>query len=1416
MRKRLLLILIAAFFSGYTYAADYYVSPNGNDSYGDGSSGNPWRSLELACRRVAANSGHRIILAAGTYTENAQCVIPGGVTVLGAGVDQTVITGSYALLGRGNPFNVINQNVIRIGGDNVKIGGFTIDGKSKSVGGGIYIRSVSNVEVFNVKVNQVHASAVWVVNSSNIYVHDVDVYDCSWSSSGWASGAVHYGSCENVTFERVNVKEVQQRNGSEGGGNAFKALGGGSISRVRFIECDAEVYWYGTWQDGRAKNISLEFESVNVYGCEVVNSTFNASVSLVGFGDTPQRDAGGYEYSVRFAGNVITNTAGSNTLELALPYSVVENNYFDNKAGGYGIKNWNSNTAGRNWIVRNNVFWMQSSGWPTSVIGSRGGVSNLEFYNNTVHFTGPFTAVIAGYGPGQTSNLVLDRNIFIRTGNGYAQTEPARDMFIYARQSEGYHPVNGVTVRNNIFYNFPENYEGPVSGVNSSGNRREDPQLNMSGARPFPYYDPRDQSLANSLQAGAKFSYVPPQSQDPVPEPQPEPQPEPEQPEPVDPLAAPVRINAGGKEFSGSDGTTFIADQFSTGTSKAWETPLGISDTDWDALYQSERYGQQFAYEIPMQEGTYDVVLHMAEIYWEAANKRVFSVNVEGGNAELADHDIYASAGFQTAQQYWIEAVDVTDGVLNIAFQATVDMAKISAIEVLDHQPNTPPVFNLDKDAINTVANFEDTILVTVTPEPVPDNEKNQKVTYAISPENPGLVNAVINPNTGLVKLFAKADQSGSQVFTITGNDGQSSDNTYTQSFSLTVSPLIQPDPVDPGSPDPAPDQPTFAVRINAGGKGYQTQAGLTFEADNEAYVGGASRVWARTEGTIDGTNDDDLYMTERWGNNFSYNVEVPNGRYHVKLHFAEIYWSGDGYRLFDVNVEGGEVELSNLDIHDEAGRFAALVKTIEFVEVVDGEMNIDFVATADNAKLSALEIIQAPTSVDPDDDRSSIRLNAGAAEAADFNGHTFYPDGDYVSKNTGTYLNRNITDIAGTTNDDLYKSERVSDAGNKPFTYEIPVQDGEYIVYLHFAEVWWQATGGSNNGGKGSRIFDVKMEGKEVLADFDIMAEVNSMTALAKRFQINVSGGALNIELAGVKDRAKISAIEVLTPGDEMTSIVYEDPRSSLRINAGADEDMMFGGYLFAADNFFTDNSKSWRNEQMNDVLGTSFDELYLTERYADANLGSFSYNIPVENGEYVVYLHFAEIWHGATGGGEGGAGKRVFSVNMEGTAVLSDFDLATEAGAMTAVAKEFSVTVEDGELNINLTAGADRPKISAIEVLIPSEANTSVSLMSSTSRSFFDVDFDPAAEEAASMFITLAPNPTTDNTRLMVEDTWEGVFEVRVFDAWGRLYKTFAFDKQKPVGKYVLEVNDLTPGLYVVSVVYEGRQQAAKLWLR
>ena len=140
-----------------------------------------------------------------------------------------------------------------------------------------------------------------------------------------------------------------------------------------------------------------------------------------------------------------------------------------------------------------------------------------------------------------------------------------------------------------------------------------------------------------------------------------------------------LAINAGGPAVTTADGTAYVADAYSTG-GRTYASGVAVAGTTDDALYQTERYGGSFGYDIPVADGAYAVTLRFAEIYFDAADERVFDVRLEGQTV-VDDLDLVATAGGASAYDVTY-AVDVTDGVLDVDLVASVENAKISAILV--------------------------------------------------------------------------------------------------------------------------------------------------------------------------------------------------------------------------------------------------------------------------------------------------------------------------------------------------------------------------------------------------------------------------------------------------------------------------------------------------------------------------------------------------------------------------------------------------------------------------------------------------------------------------------------------------------------------------------------------------------------
>ncbi|MFT4927005.1 MAG: beta-glucanase (GH16 family) [Phenylobacterium sp.] len=141
-------------------------------------------------------------------------------------------------------------------------------------------------------------------------------------------------------------------------------------------------------------------------------------------------------------------------------------------------------------------------------------------------------------------------------------------------------------------------------------------------------------------------------------------------------------VNAGGGQYTASDDVVYQADVgFTNGT--AATTTAAINATPDPTIYQSERWGSQFGYAKTLPNGTYHINLKLAEIFWQNANQRQFSVSAEG-QTRLASVDIAAEKGNRHHAAYDLSIPDVVvqDGQLNLDFSGIVDAAKVSAFVV--------------------------------------------------------------------------------------------------------------------------------------------------------------------------------------------------------------------------------------------------------------------------------------------------------------------------------------------------------------------------------------------------------------------------------------------------------------------------------------------------------------------------------------------------------------------------------------------------------------------------------------------------------------------------------------------------------------------------------------------------------------
>lgn len=158
-----------------------------------------------------------------------------------------------------------------------------------------------------------------------------------------------------------------------------------------------------------------------------------------------------------------------------------------------------------------------------------------------------------------------------------------------------------------------------------------------------------------------------------------------------------------------------------------------------------------------------------------------------------------------------------------------------------------------------------------------------------------------------------------------------------------------------------------FTARAESGTSGViRIKTGVSAPLTDEAGI-----VWQADTGFADGetverpgisianTKTPSVYRAERYSMT-AFHWKLANGKYTVKLHFAETYEdiAAPGQRVFTFKVE--DQEFKDFDVVKKTGGpLRADVETVE-VEVTDGSLDITFTPQVENPEINALEIIPA------------------------------------------------------------------------------------------------------------------------------------------------------------------------------------------------------------------------------------------------------------------------------------------------------------------------------------------------------------------------------------------------------------------------------------------------------------------------
>jgi len=464
----------------------------------------------------------------------------------------------------------------------------------------------------------------------------------------------------------------------------------------------------------------------------------------------------------------------------------------------------------------------------------------------------------------------------------------------------------------------------------------------------------------------------------------------------------------------------------------------------------------------------------------------------------------------------------------------------------------------------------------------------------------------------------------------------------------------------------------------------------------------------------------------------------------------VDLTW-GAGTGAFSYNVKRGSAP------GGPYGTIAAGVTTTSYTDTtVTNGTTYYYVVTSVNQVAESGPSNEA--SATPSAGGSALRINCGGGQYVSATLGTFQADAYFSGGDVYDYG----VPVSGTSDDALYNSVRWANS----FSYNLPAASGSYTLKLHFMEGYWNTSG--------QRVFNVAVNGSNVLTNFDIAAEAGGKAALVKSIPATSNGGAVTVTFQGVVGAPIVSAIELIgsgggepptppsapsglsaaggtgqveltwTAGAEaasynvkrgtasggpygtvatgVTTTSYTDTTvvngttyyyvvtsvnpqgesgpsneasatptaggGALRINCGGGQYVSPSLGTFQADAYFSGGDVY---DYGVPVSGTTDDALYNTVRWAN----NFSYNLPAAGASYTLKLHFMEgYWHSP--------GQRVFNVAVNGSNVLTNFDIVAQAGGgKTALVKTIPATSVGGTVTVTFQAVNGAPIVSAIELI-------------------------------------------------------------------------------------------------------------------
>ncbi len=841
-----------------------------------------------------------------------------------------------------------------------------------------------------------------------------------------------------------------------------------------------------------------------------------------------------------------------------------------------------------------------------------------------------------------------------------------------------------------------------------------------------------------------------------------------------------IRVNVGGPQYVSGSGKTFLADQvYSAGSfgyltySDLRTTISPITNTGDPALYQDARGDDPFNYRFDVPNGSYDVLLHFAEIQDDEAMKRVMDVTIEN-NLVIDELDVWAAAGGRyIAYTRLLSSIAVLDGQLNIDFFRTPASTKrkpvVAAIEIGAVGSLTGVVVNQPPNAVAGATPTSGVAALNV--QFTGSNSTDGDGAIASYAWNFGDGGAATTPNPS--HSFNAAGNYSARL--IVTDDNGASDTAF---VAIQVNAPNQP-PHAVASANPTSGKAPLAVQFTGGNStdndgtitayAWNFKDGTNGKAKNPLHTfNNVGTYKVRLIVTDNSGAKDTAFVTIKVTNNTPPNAVASANPTSGKAPLTVQFTGGnstdsDGtIASYAWNFADGTTGKAKNPLHtfNNVGAYnvrlivtdSAGAKDTAFVQItVTNNAAPNAVASAIPASGIAPLNVQftGSNSNDSDGTITNYAWNFGdGGNAATANPlHTYNTPGSFSASLI-------VTDNNGAKDTAFVQMQVNANQPPQAVASGIPTS-GNAPLLVQFT--------GSNSTDSDGNIAAFKWT----------FGDGDSATLVNPSHTYNNAGNYLArlivTDNLGARDTAEVNV-----------SVNAMAAATIIRVNAGGGQYTATNGNVFSADQSYSPGS--WGYTALGYIKTTTTGIANTTESplYLDLHeKAELSYQFDVPNGAYDLILHFVEI-------ADNEANRRLIDATAEGNVVVNDLDVWVAAGGKYVALRRLitGVVVSDGQLNLDFVRSISSvkrpPAIAAIEV----GTSGSLSLAKQSESTFAEV-LVPEAYALEQNY----PNPFNPTTVITFSLPQAGEVRLAFYNALGQ-------PARRPIVRY------FTAGRYKITI--------------